>query len=113
MTDPKELTDGYHTMAELYEHRHALFCALIAAPKGDNHNASFKSWRHSDGELCFGGGWFVAGLYLKHTGQLVTYHLPEAWWEVCPAAELETAPPWDGHTSEDVLARLKQEGFHG
>lgn len=84
-----QLTDGHHTMAELYEHRHALFCALIAANILDTHNSSFKSWKHSDGEPCFGGGWFVAGLYLKHTGNLVTYHLPEHWWDVCPASLVE------------------------
>ena len=97
--------DKYHTMKELYEHRRGLFCALA------RYNLSaWKSRRHADGELCFGGdGSFVAGLHLATTGELITYHLPERWWGRCLAKELNTAPEWDGHTSEDVLDRLKSE----
>lgn len=100
----ERLSDEHHTMAELYEHRHGLFCALVR----DNPTA-WKSRKHSDGEPCFGGGWFVCGVYLRATGKLVTYHLPDEWWERCQAFEMATAPEWDGHTSADVLDRLKEE----
>ena len=55
--------DEYHTMKGVYEHRHGLFCALVKTNR-----SAWKSRKHSDGELCFGGGSFVAGLFFKTTG---------------------------------------------
>jgi hypothetical protein len=96
-------------MAEVYEHRHGLFCALA---KGNR--MAWKSRRHADGELCFGGdGSFVAGLTLKDSGHAITYHLPDRWWSRCQAEEFETGMKWDGHTAEDVLERLKGESEYG
>ena len=40
----------------------------------------------------------------------ITYHLAEALWpllDAVPLRTLENAPPWDGHTSAEVLARLR------
>lgn len=55
----EELTDGYHTMRELYDYRAAynalLFNEWSAAGKYD----VVKSTRHADGEPCFGGSHFV------------------------------------------------------
>jgi len=61
---------------------------------------------HSDGSSF--GDWFILGIN-KEKGKQITYHLPARFWhEVCEFAEvLERAPEWDGHTSEDVLERLK------
>ena len=43
--DPGEVSDGYHTFNELYEHRHALFLALMKAyPQW-----SWYSGKHHDG----------------------------------------------------------------
>ena len=51
--DPSTVTDGFHTMQELYDYRLAynacLFNEWAERGKYDVH----KSWRHSDGELCF------------------------------------------------------------
>lgn len=108
------ISDGYHTFGELYEHRIALFILLCKVIHEKNRKILmehecpvWKSKRHSDGELAFGGTWFVLGLY-KEKGEQITYHLPIEKWDECEFAhELETAPEWDGHTSEDVLKRIK------
>lgn len=92
-----EVTDGYHTMAELYEHRHALFLAVCRAYNG------WKSLLHSDGTSI--PDWFIAGVETREG--MATYHLPIVWWSRFNVRELPTAPPWDGHTSEDVVKRLQ------
>lgn len=113
--DTNKISDGFHTFGELYENRIELFiafCKLYISHITDNGNIgnSRKVWRskrHSDGELAFGGGWFVLGLF-KEKGKQITYHLPEEYWERCDfAQELEKAPEFDGHTSQDVIERLK------
>ena len=105
--DLNQLSDGYHTFAELYEHRHALMLAFMrAAP-----DLCWFSRRHADGELCFGSGeWFIVGAELPDSGT-VTYHLPMRLWgpaELTGAAELERGRPWDGHTAKDVVQRLTE-----
>lgn len=97
-----EVSDGYHTFDELYEHRHALFIALMMAHSKN----SWRSWQHDDGTCLT--GWFIAGVKLP-TGQTITYHLPERLWPLLDyvACTTETrAPKWDGHTSKDVIERL-------
>jgi hypothetical protein len=105
--DVSQLSDGYHTFAELYEHRHALMLAFMrAAP-----DLCWFSRRHADGELCFGDGeWFIVGAELPNSGT-VSYHLPMRLWglaEMTGAAELELGRPWDGHTAHDVVQRLTE-----
>lgn len=99
MTDKGEISDGYHTFNELYEHRHALFSALAAADP----ERAWKSTKHQDGSMF--DGWFIAGMSLP--AGPITYHLPMRLWDAFPGIELETSPLWDGHTSNDVVARLK------
>lgn len=101
--DVGEVSDGYHSFNELYEHRCALFCALM---KSRPDNVSWVSKAHNDGSSM--AGWFIAGMNLP-TGT-VTYHLPESMWEIAcltSARVLDRAPKWDGHTSADVVKRLK------
>jgi len=93
-------SDGYHTFNELYEHRHVLFAALVA-----DIDDSWKSKKHHDGTM-FDGGWFIAGIEL-HTGT-ITYHIPLRLWDLFLCKELEFAPEWDGHTSDDVIKRIEQ-----
>ena len=121
VVDIGELSDGYHTFNELYEFRKvynaALFNewaenletssdfgqALFNVPKYNVH----KSWRHSDGELCFGGGWFIVSAMLP-TG-LISNHYKAEDWDLFKIPEVEKALyEFDGHTSEDVLNRLKK-----
>jgi hypothetical protein len=103
-----EVSDGYHTFEELYDHRITLYIALCAAQRLFTEKEIWRSKYHSDGELCFGTGTqFVLGIG-SMVGKQITYHVPiERWDETNFAVTLEKAPEWDGHTSADVLARLK------
>ena len=111
--DTNLISDGYHTFGELYEHRIALWIALCQQvsftnkiPPYPDFPPVWRSERHSDGELAYGGGWFVLGIH-KWEGHQMTYHLPMKYWDQCAFAEtLEKAPEWDGHTSADVLNRI-------
>lgn len=96
-----QISDGYHTFAELYEFR-LLYNALAA-----NHSPypAVKSWRHSDGEKCFGGGWFIVTMTLP-AGQ-ISNHYEAKDWDLFDVREVATAPEWDGHTAADVAARLR------
>lgn len=95
-------SDGYHTFKELYDHRMTLWLVVCWA-RGE----SWRTRRHSDGELAFGGGWFVLGLGGTPGRKQITYHFPMDWWDrAWFAEELEKAPEFDGHTSADVLDRL-------
>lgn len=103
-----EASDGHHTHNELYEYRllyNASFFNELAA-----HHASFepvvKSWRHSDGEPCFGGGWFIVTASLT-TGQ-VSNHYRAEHWGLFLVPEVKLAPRWDGHTPEVAAARLRE-----
>lgn len=104
------ISDGYHTFGELYEHRHVLFIALCRKvwEHEFTNNGGSPAWRskkHSDGSEW--QGWFLLGLN-KEVGKQITYHLPISKWEECNFAEtLDQAPEFDGHTSADVLERLK------
>jgi hypothetical protein len=104
--DTNKISDGYHTFGELYEHRIQLFIALCRICDDCSHLPQpWRSVKHSDGSVM--DGWFVLGLG-KKIGDQITYHLPLYLWDSCDFAQyLESAPEWDGHTSADVLERLK------
>lgn len=93
-------SDGYHTFNELYDHRHALFiCLMKAYPE-----LSWYSRKHPDGTEW--DGWFLAGMHLPQGD--ISYHLPDSWMILMPDLPyLEKAPEFDGHTSEDVVSRLR------
>lgn len=94
------LRDEYHTLDELYEYR-MLYNALAANAMPDR---AVKSWRHSDGEKCFGGGWFVVYLTLP-SGQ-VSNHYKAEHWDLFQVPEADLAPAWDGHTPAVAERRL-------
>jgi hypothetical protein len=108
-----DVGDGHHTMSELYEHRFALFTALIKAydsiitPLGPTSVYCWKSRYHHDGTMF--DEWFIAGISkrnLDRTETHITYHLPKEWWDKLSCIEIMAAPIWDGHTSKDVIQRL-------
>ena len=84
-SDKGNISDGYHTFEELYEHRIALFCALCAHYQSSNRMATgnnkgqlaYKSRKHFDGTKM--PGWFIVQLYTT-AGQL-SYHFPEKYWD--------------------------------
>lgn len=106
--DANQISDGYHTFGELYEHRVELYimlCRLLANPHLFNTVAAvWRSVTHSDGTLF--EGWFLLGVN-KTPGFQITYHVPMKKWDSCSFAEtLAKAPEFDKHSSKDVLERL-------
>lgn len=119
-TKIEDFSDGYHTFKELYEFRKMYNAALFNEwakieepylsdekqgfdfkPKYDVH----KSWKHNDGELCFGGGWFIVIANLPE-GQ-ISNHYEAKDWDLFKIPETERAKyEFDGHTPQDVLERL-------
>lgn len=104
-------SDGYHTFEELYDHRITLFIALCRLISNINYAEGeiHKVWRSKvNGDGSIWEGLFVLGVN-KELGKQITYHLPLSRWEETDFAEtLDQAPEFDGHSSEDVLERLKK-----
>ena len=100
VTDIGDLSDGFHTFNGLYEQRMILFAALVKAYK----DKSWKSYRHEDGEYCFGGGWFIVGIDTPEGSY--TYHYENKYWDMFDCIDLPRAPHWDGHTEDDAETRL-------
>jgi hypothetical protein len=96
-----EISDGFHTFGELYDHRRALTAALARV---------LPSWRsrehHPDDNPMFEGGYFVVGIDLPGVGT-VTYHYKlEHWDDFAGVIELEHAPKWDGAPPDTTVFRL-------
>lgn len=104
MTDTGQISDGHHTFNDLYEYR-MLYNAHAAHGWVAAGIPVVKSWRHHDGQECFGGGWFIVTAQLP-TGQ-VSNHYPAQDWDLFDIPEVETAPEWDGHTPIDAANRLR------
>lgn len=99
------ISDGYHTFNELYEFRKLYNAALFNQWADMGIYDVHKSWNHSDGELCFGGGWFIVMATLP-TGQ-ISNHYEEKDWELFRCEARLNANEWDGHTAQDVAVRIK------
>lgn len=96
-----EMSDGYHTFDELYDHRVALFVAFAQS----NPDLAWRSKQHEVRGDPMPEGWFIAGMHLE-TGD-ISYHLPVAAWDRLESVkECENAPKWDGHSPADVVTRL-------
>lgn len=101
VSDRGQISDGFHTFEELYEHRNTLFvalCNLCMIPGG-----VWKSKLHADGTMY--PGYFIAGQVLGK--EVATYHLPLKYWDWLRAEERERAPEWDGHTPADVVKLIQ------
>lgn len=110
IADLVEISDGYHTFTELYEHRIILYiklCQFLHQVDAELNSGEivWRSKKHSDGTNY--EGWFILGIdYSK--GNQITYHIPLSYWDdVEWATTLKKAPEFDGHTSQDILERLK------
>ena len=92
-----DISDGYHTFDELYEHRCLLFINLVLALKGVNASA----WKS---DLDF-GSWFC--LYLETEYGQISYHIPNKFlFLVEPEIPQVDNYKWDGHSSATVIERL-------
>ena len=96
-----ELND---TNQELYDFRLVLNALLFNEWAENGKYEVYKSKRHSDGELCFDGEWFVVVAILP-SGQ-VTNHYHLKYWDYFKIPSYEKVKDeFDGHTSTDVLIR--------
>jgi hypothetical protein len=98
--------DGYHTLDELYAFRKYLAAALVNEWDKQGLYDVHKSKRHHDGELCFGGGWFIVMATLP-TGQ-ISFHFEDKDWDLFTCFGTANCDKWDGHTPQDVLVRLEE-----
>lgn len=98
MVNVEEVSDGYHTFAELYETRHTLW--IVTAKMLKMLGGHVYKYRHYE-------GWFVLGVDLN--GQM-SFHLPESLWDLCDFADDDerTRPVFDGHDLKIVLERLRK-----
>lgn len=103
--DKGAVSDGHHTFDELYDQRMAYNAAFFVFAATNGMYDVHKSCRHSDGQLCFGGVYFVVVAELP-TGQ-ITQHYKMKDWDYFPIPERETANQWDGHAAGQGLTRLK------
>lgn len=95
-----DLSDGFHTFRQLYYQRMMLFAAIVK----QNRDKAWKSLRHEDGDLCFGGGWFIVGIDTPEGSY--TYHYESNFYSLFECEELERGKHWDGHTEKDVTRLL-------
>jgi hypothetical protein len=99
-------SDGYHTFKELYEFRKLYNAALFNEWAKQKKFSVHKSWRHTDGELCFGGGWFIV-VAITMDGQISNHYESKDWDLFKIPAYDKPLFEFDGHTSSDVIVRLK------
>lgn len=100
-----EISDGYHTFGELYDHRRALTAAL-ATVMGE---VGMVAWRskehHPDDNPMFEGGYFIVGIEMPHG--TITYHYKLSHWDdFASVPELPHAPKWDGAGPPATVDRL-------
>lgn len=99
---PTKLSDGFHTMEELYDHRRALTAALLA-------ERADIAWRskahHPDDSPMFEGGCFIVGI--DTPAGTITYHYKLSHWDdFAEVPTLEHAPKWDGAGPDATVTRL-------
>jgi len=129
----EQLSDSYHDFLDLYNIRLAYNVALFnewakdyyeflngykgvdprtlhpeirnqiinLKPKYNVH----KSWKHYDGKLCFGGGWFIVVAVLP-TGQISNHYKAEHWDKFLIPEVDKALYEFDGHTTQDCIDRL-------
>jgi hypothetical protein len=103
-----ETSDGYHTFDELYLYRMlynaAFFNELARRGVYDVH----KSVRHSDGDVIFGGEFFIVVAALP-TGQISNHytlgHDLEHWY-LFDIPIRDIAVEYDGHSPAEAATRL-------
>lgn len=91
----RNVSDGYHTFDELYEHRVLLYIKLAI------HGHWPAAWKpHYP-------GWPV--LFIETPAGQISYHFQERFLPIVEAnIERDDNYKWDGHTSAHVLERLSR-----
>lgn len=97
-----EVSDGYHTMGELYDHRRALTRALALSLE----DAAWRSKAHHPDDDPMFEGYFIIGMDLPGVGT-VTYHYKVKHWDEFEGVPvLAHAPKWDGAPPAASVERL-------
>jgi hypothetical protein len=95
------VSDGYHTFGELYDHRRALMAALMNC----NREISWRSqYHHPDDQPMF-DGYFIVGMDLP-TGQISYHYKLSHWDDFYGITTYANAPKYDGHTPQSTVQRL-------
>lgn len=116
--DKQKISDGHHTFCELYDHRCVLFitlCRSIHIPQMRSISSNLpprkKVWRsRKNAEGQESEGWFIMGISEMH-GSIISYHLPEKFWNATSFVPEIPKAYYDGHVSEDVINRLNSIPF--
>ncbi|MBX3017963.1 MAG: hypothetical protein KF767_08745 [Bdellovibrionaceae bacterium] len=91
----KDISDGYHTFDELYDHRCLLYIHLCQL------NHLLCTWRPDF------DGWFV--LYFETPQGQISYHCPNHYlYLVEPLIRKSENTVFDGHVSTTVAARIER-----
>ena len=90
-----DISDGYHTFDELYQHRCALFIALCLMRRDD------VVWKKDHYE-----GWDC--VYLKTNLGQISYHVPATEYRKVLEHNFkrDESFEYDGHTPQEVVNRL-------
>ena len=88
------IKDEYHSMSELYFNRLVLFSVVCETYKEN----SWKSKLHSDGTMF--DDFFIVGITTPQGDY--AYHYQMKYWDLFNVKELEYAPEYDGHQSNDI-----------
>lgn len=99
----KEVSDGYHTFRDLYDHRRALTAALAAAASSAGDSWRSKAHHPEDGPMFDGS--FIVGIELP-TGTITYHYNLDFWDDFAAVPELEHAKKWDGAGPDDTVTRL-------
>lgn len=102
-----ETSDDYHTFNELYDFRKVYNALLFNEWAAQSKFNVYKSKLHHDGEIPFGGGWFVVGAQLP-SGQ-ITNHYELKDWYLFTVPEVPRASKYDGHSPQQALQRMLQQ----
>lgn len=103
MEEANKVFDGYHTFGEVYQHRVTLYLVLCKFLQKQGHYV-WRSKLHDDESYI--DGYFLLGVNAKE-GEQITYHIRNQHWGSTNFADtLDVALKYDGHTSQDVVARL-------
>lgn len=101
----ENVSDGYHTFGELYRYRMLYNAAFFNQLAKSGIIKTCKSYKHYDGEECFGGGWFIVMAELP-TGQ-ISNHYENQYWNLFNVPEQEKGFKWDGHSPNDAADRIE------
>lgn len=103
--DLGQISDGYHTFDELYSYRMAYNALLFNEWAAQNKYDVHLSYRHHDGELCFGKEDYFVVVAVTPFGQ-ISNHYKGKYRHLFKLPEVERAIEWDGHTPQQALERL-------